>query len=164
MGLPVLSLVGLDPSATREYVWVGDDSVDQEASDIAEWARTGRGLVWREGAAVFRTRALTPTVLELVLNHARVVMQDAAAPEASSSLETVIRNWPAAERAAVAYGLLAIDNGPQVKRVNDAGGWRIDDATLDTLDVHRFSGTRLISHLGNLIIGDSQAKVAERKP
>lgn len=164
--LPTLNLVGLDPKATREYVWVGDDAIDQEASDLTEWAKTGRGLVVVEGkeATTFRTRGLSPTVLEIVLNHARVGPVQEAQPEVAPINERVQRNWPAAERAAVAYGLISIENGPALKRVEDAGGWRVDDATLALLDGYRFAGTRLLSHLGNLIITDSRATDIERKP
>lgn len=167
MGLPAVNLVGLDPSAQREYVWVGDDAVDVEASDLQVWGDTGRGLTFKQDPpnppCVIRTRALTPTLLELVFNYARMMSSAPdPTPEADARTEVVYRNWPAAERAAVAYGVVAIEGGPPVKRTMDAGGWRLSDETLDSLDM-RYAGLRLIGHLGNLILADSRPTESEKK-
>jgi hypothetical protein len=168
VGLPTLNLVGLDPGAGRRYVWIGDDAVDADATDVPNWIKTGNGEVLKEGASptVFQTRALSPTMLELVLNHARLRPKDEPGPRTVLSIELLERNWPAAERAAVAYGVVSIENGPEVKRVQDAGGLRLSDATLDALDHPQLTimGLRLLSHLGNLILSDSRPSETESKP
>ena len=165
MGLP--NLVGIDPNAVREYTWIGDDAVDLDASDIPAWVRTGRGLAIKQGAepCILRTRALTPTVLALVTGHAMMGAPSDPSPEVARRHEAIVRDWPAAQRAAVAYGVVEIVNGPKATRVSGPGGWRLADEVIDALDRYQHEGwLRLVGHLGDLILGDSRPTETERKP
>lgn len=165
-----LNLNGLEPGKAREYVWVGDEAVDLAASDVVGWLDDGRALALKADAqpTVFRVQPLTPTRLQLVYNHALMGAERTPGAESADLEGLAMRNMPAVYRAAVAYGVTAIDNGPQVKRVADAGGMRLADALLDALD--RFTAklptgesVRLVSHLGALVLADSQPTDGEKK-
>ena len=170
-----ISLSGLTPGVEREYVWIGDDAVDLAASDVSRWLDKGEGLALKEGGdpVRFRLRALSPTVLQIVYNHARMGATVVASAEVVDQLDIARRNMPAVYRAAVAYAVVAIENGGELKakRQADAGGLRLADDVLDTIDritarMEVGDGTtriRLIEHLGLLALSDSQPTEQEKK-
>lgn len=168
MGLPNLNLVGIDPAAQREYVWITDDAVqvpvEQEA--MSAWLSHGTipPLKSDVKAVRFRTQPLTTTVMAIVWNYAAIAPRAAASPESSICAETTMRNLPASMRMAFAYGVVGIegDGAPEFKRVMDAGGWRLTDELVDALDRQCvFEGTSLVQHLGGLVLRDSQPTPTE---
>lgn len=168
-----LSTVGLDPDVKRRYVWVGDPGVNLAESPVAEWFGTGAGLVAREGQELTTLvcEPLRPTTLAIVYAHATMGRVVTPTPEPVDALSLVRRNFPAVYRAAVAYSVVAIENGPACARAYDAGGLRLTDEVLDWLDHQKavvVAGddkipVKLIDHLGALIISDSEEDSEEGK-
>lgn len=169
----MISLVGLEPGVPRRYVWVGDEAVDRDASNLAGWLGSGDGLVVRDGQAptVFVCEALRPTTLAIVRGYASMGAIGPASPVAQDASGLAMRNMPAVARAAVAYSVVAIENGPACERVHDAGGLRLSDALLDRLDRIRYVArhgdrtfsVRLMEHLGFLLLGDAAEGSEEGK-
>ncbi len=159
----MISLVGLDPAARRRYQWLGDPACDVAASDVDGWLATGDGLKALEGQELTTLvcEPLRPTTLAIVHGHAFMAPTgDEPAPSPVALDSIVSRNMPAVYRAAVAYGVVAVENGGPFRRVHDAGGPRLDDATLDRLDRMRVRPSggaplSLMMHLGGLILQDS---------
>lgn len=163
-----LSLVGLDPSVDREYVWLADDAVDRDASDIPRWIATGYGLSYDPArATVFRVRALNPTTLAIVHRHGLMGLAAESGPEPVDMRDVWLRNVPAIHRAAVAYAVVSATNSQELRRTADAGGTRLADNVLDALGrlVVEVNGVRvtLMAHLGELILEDSKPTEAEKK-
>lgn len=150
-----LSLVGLDPVARRSYSWIGDDACDVGASAVAEFFADGTGLVGKHGheMTVLVCEPLRPTVAAMVWGAAHF---DAG-------------NMAAVYRAAVAYSVVEIQNGPAMRRVTGPGGFlRLHDDLLAMLDAARpvkvgDTTWSLMSHLGGLILRDSEATDIEKK-
>ena len=172
MGLPHLNLVGIDPAAQREYVWIGDDAVEQPVTDEAAeaWVRDGTIPPLKPGSEPvrFRTQSLTTTVMAIVWNYASVIPgRHEPSTTPLSAPEITMRNLPASMRMAFAYGVVSItgDGAPKLTRVMDAGGWRVSDELLDALDRQCVQdGTSLVQHLGALVLRDSRPTALESKP
>lgn len=166
-----ISLVGIEPGVPRRYMWIGDGAIDRERSNVSGWLSEGSGLVEREGekATVFVCDALRPTTLAIVRGFAAMGAAGPASPAAVEAGELAMRNMPAVARAAVAYSVVAIENGPACERVHDAGGLRLSDALLDRLDRLTFVAkhgeraftVRLMEHLGYLVLADAAERGAE---
>lgn len=165
------NLIGLDASVERRYVWVGDDAVDREKSDVGRWIESGQGLEHDASkATVFVCRALTPTVLSIVRGYGSMGITTVPTTVPTDLTEQWVRNYPAVLRAAVAYGVKAIENGV-FEQTSDSGGLRLSERLLDYLDKREVRlkhgdetvRVHLLSHLGRLIIGDSRGGDAEGK-
>lgn len=169
----MLSLVGLEPGVARRYLWVGDAAVDRDGSDVVGWLGTGDGLKLLPDAqpTVFVCEPLRPTTLAIVRGFASMGAVAPASPAVVDAGELAMRNMPAVVRAAVAYSVTAIENGPTCERVHDAGGLRLSDALLDKLDRvvfvanhgERHVRVRLMEHLGYLILSDASDQGDEGK-
>jgi len=152
-----LSLIGLDERAKRVYSWIGDPSCDVKASAVGAWLDNGTGLVALDGQemTVFTCEPLSPTTREIVYGAAHGDVGNMA----------VVHRW------AVAYGVVSIEHGPSLRRVQGPGGLRLHDEllkTLDSLSVELKSAegstkVSLFSHLGSLILADSEPSQAEKK-
>ncbi len=168
-----LSVVGIDPDACREYQWIGDPAVNREESPVAAWLSEGTGLVPIEGQQVttFVCKPLRPTTLAIVYGHASMGAYTKATPEPVEAMSLVRRNFPAVYRAAIAYSIVEIKNGPACTRMYDAGGLRLTDDLLDWLDRKTTTVTsgadsfslKLFDHLGPFILADSEEDAASGK-
>ena len=152
-----LSLIGLEPSAKRAYSWIGDPACDVAKSAVQEWRDEGTGLVALDGQAmtVLTCEPLRPTTYSVVYGAA----------------EGSFGNIAAVHRLAVAYSVVAIDNGPALRRVSGPGGLRLHDDLLRTLEaciVELKTGDErvritLLEHLGSLILADSEPTELQKK-
>lgn len=165
-----LQLVGLEPGRRLHYSWVGDGQCDRERSDFARWLREGEGLVPVEGGALTELvcEALRPTTLEIVREHAWAGLPIEPSTVPVDARDLLRRNWPAVLRAAIAYSVVEVKNGPQPSRVADAGGLRLSDDFLDQLALLRpvkVNGEelRLFQHLGHLLMRMNTASDDEGK-
>lgn len=169
------------PPAEREYVWWGDDAVDQERSDFVAWLSDGRsGLCLRAGQkpTVFRWAALDPVTFRCLL-HEATAGAHSATPHPLDTGDVALARRPALLRAMVAYAILGLQNAVVPWHlVQTSLGTRLDDDLMRGIanakgaavlppnrgeTESREIGIEMLGHLGTLVAGATIPAEIEKK-
>ncbi len=162
---------GLTPGAEYRYQWIGDPNLDKERSNFVEWLEHGTGLVALEGTTLteYVWRPLSPTTIDGI--HAQMVADQLASPSPhqADGRSAAFMGMPALRKAAVAHGVVKVDNGGSVlKLVRGTNGWRLEENELERVDRIpavwiQEQRVRLVPHLGEIILNASYPTEPEGK-